>query len=79
MGQRGRPPLDYTPIVIQIGDFHLHPIEDADLIALLRPVPRGQRVKAIKAALRSGGTRPPNADGLAAADDDLTTAAGDFL
>lgn len=79
MGQRGRPPLDYTPIVIQIGDFHLHPIEDADLIALLRPVPRGQRIKTIKAAIRSGGARPPNADGLPTADDDLTTAAGDFL
>lgn len=78
MGRRGRPPLDYTPVVIQVGDFHLHPIDDADLIALLRPVPRGQRVKAIKAALRSGGL-PTSADGLPTADDDLTTAAGEFL
>ena len=64
--------------MIQIGDFHLHPIEDADLIALLRSVPRGQRIKAIKAALRSGGL-PTSADGLPTADDDLTTAAGEFL
>ena len=56
----------------------MHPIEDADLIALLRPVPRGQRVKAIKAALRSGGL-PTSANGLPTADDDLTTAAGEFL
>ena len=79
MARRGRPPLDYTPIVIQIGDFHLHPIEDADLIALLRPVPRGQRVKAIKAAIRSGGARLQNTDELPTADDELTTAAGEFL
>ena len=78
MGRRGRPPLDYTPVVIQIGDFHLHPSDDADLIALLRPVPRGQRIKAIKAALRSGGL-PTSADEKPTADDDLTTAAGEFL
>jgi len=79
MKRRGRPPLDYTPVVIQVGDFHLHPIDDADLIAQLRPVPRGQRIKAIKAALRARGTRLPNADEKPTADDDLTTAAGEFL
>ena len=78
MGRRGRPPLDYTPVIIQVGDFHLHPIDDADLIALLHPVPRGQCIKAIKAALRSGGL-PTSADEKPTADDDLTTAAGEFL
>lgn len=75
---RGRPPLDYEPVIIQIGDLRLHPEHDADLIEFFTRVPRRQRISAIKAGLRSGGL-PNVAAELKNEDAELTEAAGDFL
>lgn len=74
----GRPPLDYKPVIIQIGDLRLHPVHDADLIDYLAKVPPRQRVRAIKAAMRAGGLTAAAVD-LHADDDELTDAAGDFI
>ena len=78
MAQRGRPPLDYEPVIIQIGDFHLHPVHDADLIAYRQKFPPRKRQAAVKAAMRAGGLTAVEAD-LKNEDEALTEAAGDFL
>jgi len=78
MAQRGRPPLDYEPVIIQIGDLRLHPEHDADLIAFFARVPRRQRIIAIKAVMRTGGLTAIAAN-LKDEDAELTDAAGDFL
>lgn len=78
MGKAGRPPLDYTPVVIGIGDFHLHPEHDADLIAYLSKFPPRKRQAAVKAAMRAGGLAAVESD-LKNEDEALTEAAGDFL
>lgn len=75
---RGRPPLDYTPVVIQIGDFRLHPEHDADLIDYLARFPPRKRQAAVKAAMRAGGLAAAAAD-LQSDDDELTDAAGGFI
>lgn len=74
----GRPPLDYTPVIFQIGDLRLHPVHDADLIDYLAKVPPRQRVRAIKSAMRAGGLASAAAD-LHSDDDELTDAASDFI
>ena len=78
MAQRGRPHNDYEPVIIGVGDFHLHPVHDADLIAYLQKFPPRKRQAAVKAAMRAGGLAAVEAD-LKNADDELTEAAGDFL
>ena len=74
----GRPPLDYEPVIIGVGDFHLHPVHDADLIIYLQKFPPRKRQAAVKAAMRAGGLAAVEAD-LKNADDELTEAAGNFL
>lgn len=75
----GRPPLDYTPVIFQIGDLRLHPEYDADLIAFLSKVPSRHRIKAIKSAMRLGGLAAAAPTDLANNDDDLNEAAGGFI
>jgi hypothetical protein len=54
MSQRGRPRnLQPSVRVAIIG--RLHPEYDADIIAWLNAIPKGQRMNALKTALRSGG------------------------
>ncbi len=78
MAQRGRPPLDYEPVIIGVGDFHLHPVHDADLIAYLQKFPRRKRQAAVKAAMRAGGLAAVESD-LKNEDEELTEAAGGFI
>lgn len=78
MGRVGRPPLDYEPVIFQIGELRFHPDHDADLIAFFSRVPRRQRPAAIKAGLRSGGLSEV-VKNLKSDDDELTDAAGDFI
>jgi hypothetical protein len=74
----GRPPLDYTPVIFQIGDLRLHPEHDADLIAYLSNVKPRHRIQAIKSAMRAGSLAAVAPD-QNSDDEDLTDAASAFI
>jgi len=54
MSQRGRPRNAQPSIRIAIAGW-LHPEYDADILAWLNAIPKGQRMNALRIALRSGG------------------------
>ena len=54
MSQRGRPRNSQTSVHIAIAGW-LHPEYDADILAWLNAIPKGQRMNALKAALRNVG------------------------
>ncbi len=54
MGQRGRPKNPQPSIRVAIAG-RLHPEYDADILAWLEAIPKGQRMNALKLALRNGG------------------------
>lgn len=54
MGQRGRPKNPERSVRITLSG-RLHPEYDADILAWLNAIPIGQRMNALKTALRSGG------------------------
>ncbi|MEP0807625.1 MAG: hypothetical protein HRF47_19275 [Chloroflexota bacterium] len=49
---RGRPRRESVEIIIHL---RLDPDLDADLLSWLQSIPRGERVKSLKRALRNGG------------------------
>jgi len=55
----GRHPRGSVKIVITL---RLDPDLDADLLAWLSSIPKGERVKALKRALRSGGVTTASTD-----------------
>jgi hypothetical protein len=54
MNPRGRPKNAQRSVRIVLSGW-LHPEDDADLLAWLNAIPKGQRMNALKTALRSGG------------------------
>ena len=54
MSQRGRPRNAQPSIRFAIAGW-LHPEYDADILAWLDAIPKGQRMNALRIALRSGG------------------------
>ena len=52
--KRGRRPNAIRSVRIVLSGW-LHPEFDADILAWLASIPKGQRVNALKTALRSGG------------------------
>jgi hypothetical protein len=54
MSQRGRPKNPERSIRIVLSGW-LHPEYDADILAWLDAIPKGQRMNALRVALRSGG------------------------
>ena len=54
MSQRGRPRNPTRSVHFAIAGW-LHPEYDADIIAWLGAIPKGERMNALKRALRSGG------------------------
>ena len=54
MNQPGRPKNPKRSVHLAIAGW-LHPEYDADIIAWLDAIPKGQRMNALKTALRSGG------------------------
>jgi len=54
MSQRGRPRNPESSVRMVLSGW-LHPEYDADIIAWLNSIPKGQRMNAFKTALRSGG------------------------
>ncbi len=77
MSRRGRPRNSTQSIRIVLSGW-LHPENDADIIAWLNAIAKGQRIHALKTALRSGGlgleTIFKNGD-----PDEIQTAADDLL
>jgi hypothetical protein len=57
MSQRGRPRNTTPSIHFAIAGW-LHPEHDADILAWLNAIPKGERMNALKTALRSGGLKP---------------------
>jgi hypothetical protein len=53
MSRRGRPRNSQPSIHFAIAGW-LHPEYDADIIAWLNAIPKGERMSALKAVLRSG-------------------------
>jgi hypothetical protein len=51
---RGRPRNPLPSVHVAIAGW-LHPEYDADILAWLEAIPKGQRMNALKATLRSGG------------------------
>ena len=54
MSRRGRPRNLLPSVHLAIAGW-LHPEYDADIIAWFEAIPKGERTKALKTALRSGG------------------------
>ncbi|MEI7847077.1 MAG: hypothetical protein WCK35_14860 [Chloroflexota bacterium] len=54
MSQRGRPRNALPSIRVAIAGW-LNPEYDADILAWLNSIPKGQRMNALKTVLRSGG------------------------
>ena len=54
MSQRGRPKNPKRSVRVVLSGW-LHPEYDADILAWLNAIPKGQRMNALKTALRSGG------------------------
>ena len=54
MSQRGRPKNPERSIRVVLSGW-LNPEYDADILAWLNAIPKGQRMNALKTALRSGG------------------------
>jgi hypothetical protein len=54
MSQRGRPKNTQRSVRITLSGW-LHPEYDADIIAWLNAIPKGQRMNAFKTTLRNGG------------------------
>jgi len=52
--KRGRKPKTIRSVRIVLSGW-LHPEFDADILAWLASIPKGQRMNALKTALRSGG------------------------
>ena len=77
MSTRGRPRNTSASIHVAIAGW-LHPEHDADILDWLNSIPKGQRLNALKTALRSGGsilsTNSPNA-----ATQDVQIVADDIL
>ena len=67
MSRRGRP-RNVTPSVHFAIAGWLHPEYDADIIAWLNAIPKGERMNALKTALRSGGLRLGTASDSSATD-----------
>ncbi len=61
MGQRGRPKNPEPSIRLAIAGW-LNPEYDADILAWLEAIPKGQRMNALKLALRNGGLARDQAD-----------------
>ena len=68
MSTRGRPKSPDRSVRIVLSGW-LHPEYDADIIAWLNSVPRGQRMSALKAALRNGGLGPEQSFSMTAPDE----------
>lgn len=54
MSQRGRPKNTQRSVRVVLSGW-LHPEYDADILAWLNAIPKGQRMNALKISLRSGG------------------------
>jgi len=54
MSQRGRPRNSQPSVRVTFSGW-LHPEHDADIRAWLNAIPKGQRMNALKTALRNGG------------------------
>jgi len=54
MSQRGRPKNPERSVRIVLSGY-LNPEYDADILAWLNAIPKGQRMNALKTALRNGG------------------------
>ena len=54
MSQRGRPRQIQRSVRVTLSGW-LHPEHDADILAWLNAIPKGQRMNALKTALRTGG------------------------
>ena len=52
--KRGRTPNAIRSVLVVLSGW-LHPEFDADILAWLASIPKGQRMNALKTALRSGG------------------------
>ena len=77
MSQRGRPRNSQPSIRVAIAG-RLNPEYDADILAWINAIPKGQRMSALKTALRNGGL----AMGLSYQSDkpdEVQTAADDIL
>ena len=76
MSQRGRPRQIQRSVRVTLSGW-LHPEHDADILAWLNAIPKGQRMNALKTALRNGGLGPGSAadngetDEVQAAADDI--------
>jgi len=57
MSRPGRPRNAIPSIHFAIAGW-LHPEYDADILAWLNAIPKGERMNALKTALRSGGLKP---------------------
>ncbi len=62
MSQRGRPRKLQRSVRVTLSGW-LHPEYDADILAWLNAIPKGQRMNALKTALRNGGLLGSEADG----------------
>ena len=65
--KRGRTPNAIRSVRIVLSGW-LHPEFDADILAWLASIPKGQRMNALKAALRSGGLGQAKSDALPSED-----------
>jgi hypothetical protein len=68
MKKRGRRP-NAIPSVRMVLSGWLHPEFDADILAWLASIPKGQRMSSLKTALRSGGIMTQTNIQLEPADD----------
>jgi hypothetical protein len=76
MSQRGRPRNSQPSVRVTLSGW-LHPEHDADILAWLNAIPKGQRMNALKMALRSGGLGLENA--IENGETDETQAAADDI
>jgi len=74
--KRGRTPNPVRSVRVVLSGW-LHPEYDADILAWLAAIPKGQRMNALKAALRSGGML--RSDAPVAQEDDVLQAANEIL
>ena len=76
MAQRGRPKNTQPSVRIMFSGW-LHPEHDADILTWSNAIPKGQRMNALKTALRNGGLGlgqslvPGELDEVQSAADDL--------
>ncbi len=75
-GKRGRTPSAVRSVRMVLSGW-LHPEFDADILAWLASIPKGERMNAFKTALRSGGMMANNAP--TEIEDDTQQAADEIL